>query len=56
MISLSGDNQNIIIEAFKSTSRHLNYLLNIYKPFLNQIYLSELQVNKANASDPKLPL
>ena len=34
MMSLSDDNQADIIEAFESTSRYLDDLLNIDKPFL----------------------
>ena len=43
------------IEAFNSTSRYLDDLLNIDNNFFdsmaNQIYTSELQLNKANVSD-----
>ena len=38
MISLSGDNQTVIIEAFNSTSIYLDDLLNIYNPYSNQIH------------------
>ena len=45
-----------IIEAFNSTSRYLDDLLNIdniyFDGMVNQIYLSELQLNKTNSSDP----
>ena len=55
MLSLSGDNQSEVIEAFNSTSRYLDDLLNIYNTFFdsmgNHIYPSELQLNKANVSD-----
>ena len=55
MSSLSEDNQSDVIEAFKSTSRYLDDLLNIDNNFfdsmVNRIYLSELQLNKANVSD-----
>ena len=55
MTSLSGDNQADIIEAFNSTSRYLDDLLNTDNPYfegmVNQIYPSELQLNKANTSD-----
>ena len=44
MLSLSDNNQADIIEAFNSTSRYLDYLLNI-------VYPTELQLNKANSSD-----
>ena len=46
MTSLSGDNQDDIIEAFNSTSRYLDDLLNIDNPYfeemVNQIYPPEL--------------
>ena len=55
MLSLSEDNQNDVIEAFNSTSRYLDDLLNIDNNFfdsmVNRIYPSELQLNKANVSD-----
>ena len=55
MLSLSEDNQSGVIEAFNSTSRHLDDLLNIDNNFfdcmVNRIYPLELQLNKANMSD-----
>ena len=55
MLSLSEDNQSDVIEAFNSTSRYLDDLLNIENKFfdnmVNRIYPSELQLNKANVSD-----
>ena len=55
MLSLSEDNQSDVIEAFSSTSRYLDDLLNIDNNFfdsmINRIYPSELQFNKANVSD-----
>ena len=55
MLSLSDDNQSEVIEAFNSTSRYLHDLLNIdntlFDSMANHIYPSELQLNKANASD-----
>ena len=55
MLSLSEDNQADVIEAFNSTSRYLDDLLNIDNNFfdsiVNRIYPSELQLNKANVSD-----
>ena len=56
MLSLSDDNQSEVIEAFKSTSRHLADLLNInnnnfFDGMVNHIYPSGLQLNKANVSD-----
>ena len=55
MLSLSDNNQADIIEAFNSTSRYLDDLLNIDKLYFDQmvgqIYPTELQLNKANSSD-----
>ena len=55
MKDLSSDNQADVIKAFNSTSRYLDGLLNIDSPYfegmVNQIYPSELQLNKANTSD-----
>ena len=55
MLSLSEDTQSNVIEAFNSTSRCLDDLLNIDNDFndsmVNRIYHSELQSNKANVSD-----
>ena len=55
MLSLSDNNQADIIEAFNSTSRYLDDLLNIDNPYfgqmVGQIYPTELQLNKANSSD-----
>ena len=60
MLSLSDDNQSEIIEAFNSTSRYLDDLLNIDNTFfdsmVNHIYPSELQLNKVNVSDTKTSL
>ena len=57
MLSLSEDNQSGVIEAFNSTSRYLDDLLNIDNNFfdsmVNRIYPSELQLNKADVSDPE---
>ena len=59
MLSLSDNNQADIIEAFNSTSRYLNDLLNIDNPYfeqmVGQIYPTELQLNKANSSDTEAP-
>ena len=59
MDSLNHDNQADVIEAFNSTSRYLDGLLNIDNPYfegmVNQIYPSELQLNKANISDTEAP-
>ena len=47
MLSLSEDNQSDVIEAFNSTSRYLDDLLNIdinfFDSMVNRIYHSELQ-------------
>ena len=55
MLSFSEDNQSDVIEAFNSTSRYLDGLLNIdndyFDSMVNRIYPSELQLNKANVSD-----
>ena len=57
MDSLNHDNQADVIKAFNSTSRYLDDLLNIDNPYfegtcmVNQIYPSELQLNKTNISD-----
>ena len=59
MKDLSSDNQADVIKAFNSTSRYLDDLLNIENPYfermVNQIYPSELQLNKANISDTEAP-
>ena len=52
MRSLSDVKQAEIIEAFKSTSRYLDDLLNIdFEGKVNRIYPPELQLNKVNTSD-----
>ena len=55
MLSLSEDNQSDVIEAFNSTSRYLDDLLNIDNNFfdsmVNRIYPPALQLNKAKVSD-----
>ena len=57
MMSLSVENQSEIIEAFSSTSRYLEDLLNsdntYFDGFISQIYPPELQLNKVNSSDTK---
>ena len=59
MLSLSDNNQTDIIEAFSSTSRYLDDLLNIDNPYfeqmVGQIYPTELQLNKANSFDTEAP-
>ena len=55
MMSLSDDEQADVIDAFNTTSRYLDDILNInnvyFENMVSQIYPSELQLNKANASD-----
>ena len=55
MLSLSDNNLADVFEAFNSTSRYLDGLLNIDNPcfeqMVSQIYPTELQLNKANSSD-----
>ena len=55
MMSLSGDKQADVIDAFNTTSRCLDDILNInnvyFDNMVSQIYPSEPQLNKANASD-----
>ena len=60
MTSLYDDNQANIIEAFNSTSKYSDDLLNIGNPYfegmVNQIYPPGLQLHKANASDTEAPV
>ena len=57
MISLSDDKQADVIDAFNTTSRYLDDILNInnvyFDNMVSQIYPPELQLNKANTSDTK---
>ena len=57
ILSLSEDNQSDVIEAFNSTSRYLDDLLNIDNNFfdsmVNRIYPSELQLNKIACQIPR---
>ena len=58
MMSLSDDKQADVIDAFNTTSRYLDGILNINNVYfdnmvISQIYTSELQLNKANTSDTK---
>ena len=59
MMSPSRENQADIIEAFNSTSRYLDDLLNIdniyFDQMVDRIYPTELQLNRANSSDTKAP-
>ena len=55
MMSLSDDKQANIIDAFNTTFRYLNDILNInnvyFDNMVSQIYPSELQLIKVNTSD-----
>ena len=55
MKSLSRENQDDIIDAFNSTSRDLEDLLNIdniyFDQMVDRIYPTELQLDRANSSD-----
>ena len=59
MMSLSDDKQAGIIDAFNTTSRYLDDILNInnvyFDNMVSQIYPSELQINKANTSVTEAP-
>ena len=60
MVSLSYNEEPEIIQAFKSTSRFLDDLLNIDNPYFEgmvaQIYRPELELNKTKASDTEIPI
>ena len=57
-VVFSDNQQTDIIEAFNSTSRYLDDLLNIDNPYfeqmVGQIFPTERQLNKANSSDSDL--
>ena len=59
MMSLSDDKQADIIDAFNTTSRYLDAILNIntvyFDNMVSQVYPSELHLNKAYISDKKAP-
>ena len=59
MKSLSRENQADIIEAFNSTSRYLDDLLNIdniyFDQMVDRIYPTELKLNRTNSSDTEAP-
>ena len=59
MMSPSVDKDAEVNEAFNSTSRYLDDLLNIdntyFDGIVKQIYPSELQLKKANSSDTEAP-
>ena len=60
MMSLSADKQVDVIDAFNTTFRYLDDILNINNVYfdnkVSQIYPSELQLNKASASDTEATL
>ena len=60
MDSLNHDNQADVIEAFNSTSRYLDDLLNIYNPYfegmVKQIHPPELQLKKSKQHKYRSPL
>ena len=55
MMSLSDVKPTDVIDAFNTTSRYLDDILNInnvyFDNMVSQIYSSELQLNKANTAD-----
>ena len=59
MKSLCCENQADIIEAFNSTSRYLDDLLNIdniyFDQMMDRIYPTELQLNRAKSSETEAP-
>ena len=59
ILSLSDNNQADVVEAFNSTSRYLDDLLNIDNHYFaqmeSQIHPTELQLNKTNPSDTEAP-
>ena len=59
MVSLSNETQANVIDAFNSTSRYLDDLLNIdnlyFEQMVDKIYPSELKLNRANSSDTAAP-
>ena len=60
MMSLSEDNQAGVIDAFNTTSRYMDDILNInnvyFDNMVSQIYPLELKLNKANPSDTEAAL
>ena len=58
-LSTTGTNLNDVVEAFNSTSRYLDDLLNIDNPYfeqmVSQIYPTELQLHKPNFFDIEAP-
>ena len=60
MMSLSDDKQAGVIDAFNTTSRYLDDILNInnvyFDNMVSQIYPAELHFNKDNTSDTETAL
>ena len=60
MMSLSDDKQADVIDAFNTTSRYLDDILNInnvyFDNLISQIYPSKLQLNKVNTSEFRVRL
>ena len=56
MMSLSDDKQADVIDAFNTTSRYLDDILNINNVYFDNMVSSELQLNRANASDKEAAL
>ena len=58
MMSLPDDKQADIIDAFNTTSRYFDQILNIdnvyFDTMISQIYPLQLQLNKVNTSDTKI--
>ena len=58
MMSLSSDKHADVIDAFNTTSKYLEDMLNInnvyFDNMVSQIYPSELQCNKTNTSDTEV--
>ena len=59
-MSLSDDKQADVIDAFNTTSRYLDDILNIdnvyFDNLVSQTYPSKLQLNKANTSEFRVRL
>ena len=59
MKSISRENHADITEAFNSTSRYVDDLLNIYnvhfQHIVDRMYSAEFKLNKANPFDTKAP-
>ena len=59
MMSLSDDKQADIIDAFNTTFRYLDDILNINNVYLDtirQVFSSDLQLNKDNTSNTETTL